>query len=265
MSARSEIQQRGPHDGSDQGGRSRPDEQVADVLARLADQDEDIGARERTRLLGRLVSALATSARTAGSAAVLGGRWLAELLIEVAPRIPVRDLDTLRSHHGGLTGETLADSVIRAAARSSAAVGAAGGSLSAIQYTAPPTLLAAPIRIAAETLAVTAIEVKLVAELHEVYGLSVPGTGTQRGIAYVQAWASRRGVDPTVPGGFGAVLGAAAKHRLRRRIAGRLGRNLSTMGPLFTGAVAGGWVNHAATRRIAEQVRGDLRSRMPRA
>jgi len=241
-----------------------PDQQVADVLARLADEDEDIGPRERSRLLGRLVSVLAGSARAAGAAAVFGGRWLADTLLEVVPRIPVRDLERLRSHHGELSGEALADALVRAASRSTAAVGAAGGGLSAVQYAMPPTLVAAPFRIVAETLAVAAIEVKLIAELHEVYGLSVPGSGTERGIAYVQAWAARRGVDPSEPGSLVAVLGAAAKHRLRRRIAGRLGRNLSSMGPLLTGAVAGGWVNHAETRRVAEQVRDDLRRRVPR-
>jgi uncharacterized protein (DUF697 family) len=144
-------------------------------------------------------------------------------------------------------------------------MGAAGGGISAVQYAVPPSLLAAPFRVAGETVAVAAIEVKLIAELHEIYGFSVPGTGTQRGIAYVQAWAGRRGVDPTDPGSFVTVLGAAAKHRLRRRIAVRLGRNLSSMGPFLTGAVAGAWVNHAETRRVAEQVRADLRRRMPTA
>jgi hypothetical protein len=242
----------------------RPGEQVANVLARLAGDDEDVGPRERARLLRRLASALASSARTAGAAAVLGGRWLADTLVEVAPRIPVRDLDTLRSHHGGLAGEELADALVRAASWATAAVGMAGGGFSALHYAAPPSLVTAPFRIVAETVTVAAIEVKLIAELHEVYGLAVPGGGTERGVAYVQAWAARRGVDPTQPGSLVTVLGAAAKHRLRRRIAGRLGRSLSTMGPLLTGAAAGGWVNHTETRRIAEQVRDDLRRRIPR-
>jgi hypothetical protein len=241
----------------------QPGEQVANALARLGAGDEDIGRPERARLFSRLVAGLVGSARAAGAAAVLSGRWLADTLVEVAPRIPVRDLETLQRHHGGLTGEALADALVRAASRAAAAMGAAGGGLSALQYAAPPSLLTAPFRIMAETLVVAAIEVKLIAELHEVYGVPVPGTGTERGIAYVQAWAARRGVDPTQPSSLVTVLSATAKHRLRRRIAGRVGRNLSSIGPFFTGAVAGGWVNHAETRRIAEQVRDDLRRRMP--
>jgi uncharacterized protein (DUF697 family) len=130
-----------------------------------------------------------------------------------------------------------------------------------VQYAAPPSLLTAPVKVAAETLVIAAIEIKLVAELHEVYGQPVHGSGTERAVAYVQAWASRRGVDPLIPGSVTAVLGQAAKHRLRRRIAGRLGRGLTTMGPFLSGAVAGGWVNHAETRRLAGKVREDLNAR----
>jgi hypothetical protein len=263
MSQSSETERPAPEAGQDESGRR--DQRVADVLARLADEEEDIGPRERARLFGRLVAILAGRARAAGAVAVFGGRWLADMLLEVAPRIPVRDLETLRSHHGALTGEALADSLVRAASRTSATIGAAGGGWSAVQYAVPPSLFMAPFRLVAETLAIAAIEVKLVAELHEVYGMPAGGTGTERGIAYVQAWAARRGVDPTQPGSLVAVLGATAKHRLRRRIAGRIGRNLTSMGPFLTGAVAGGWVNLAETRRVAEQVRDDLRRRMPRA
>ena len=40
------------------------------------------------------------------------------------------------------------------------------------------------------------IDIKLLAELHEVYG--VPATGPLRGraMAYVVAWSERRGIDP---------------------------------------------------------------------
>jgi len=240
-------------------------QQVGDLLARFARSgpDADSGA-DRRRLLGALATALGASARGAGTVAVLGGRWLADLLLEAAPRIPVRDLGTLVRHHEGRTGEDLADALVAAAEKATTAVGAAGGALAAVQFAAPPTLLATPVQIAAETLAVAAVEVKLIAELHEVYGVPVHGSGTQRGVAYVTAWAGRRGVDPFGPKGFSAALGSAAKRQLRRRLVGRAGRNLTTMGPLLTGAVAGGVINRRETHKLGEEVRADLRRRTSR-
>ncbi|GAB3901918.1 hypothetical protein GCM10027612_66150 [Microbispora bryophytorum subsp. camponoti] len=38
-----------------------------------------------------------------------------------------------------------------------------------------------------------------------------------------------------------------------------LGRHLTTLGPFLTGAVAGGALNRAATRKLAVAVRADLR------
>ena len=54
-----------------------------------------------------------------------------------------------------------------------------------------------------------AIEMKLVAELHEVYGRAVPGRGTDRAFTLARAWAERRGVTSTlvIGGGLGEVLG----------------------------------------------------------
>ena len=44
-------------------------------------------------------------------------RLLADLLLEAVPHIPVRDLDTLVEHHHGLTGEALADALVKNATR----------------------------------------------------------------------------------------------------------------------------------------------------
>ncbi|MFD0886818.1 hypothetical protein ACFQ08_19900, partial [Streptosporangium algeriense] len=54
-------------------------------------------------------------------------------------------------------------------------------------------------------------------------------------------------------------LGAAVQAALRNRLLRTLGRHLTTLGPFLTGAVAGGALNRAATRRLAEAVRADLR------
>ncbi|KQV12079.1 hypothetical protein ASC99_35235 [Kitasatospora sp. Root107] len=51
------------------------------------------------------------------------------------------------------------------------------------------------LEIAAETLSVAAVEIKLIAELHEIYGMPAVGTVAQRAGAYVGAWADGRGID----------------------------------------------------------------------
>jgi hypothetical protein len=41
------------------------------------------------------------------------------------------------------------------------------------------------------------------------------------------------------------------------------GRHLTTLGPFLTGAVAGGTLNHTATKRLADNIRADLRRHRP--
>ena len=232
---------------------------VGEIVARFTDPTQAPNRREQGRVLGTLSKALVVSARSAGRASVLGGRWLTETLIDTAPRIPVRTQETLRAQHPGLSDEELADALVAAAAKATGAVGAAGGALAAVEFTAPPTLLTAPVQIAAETLLVSVIEMKLIAELHEVYGAGVAGPSRQRATAYLVAWTNRRGLDPLDPAGLHLALGGAAKRALRRRLIRRAGRNLSTLGPLMSGAVAGSVVNHRETRRLGEEIRADLR------
>lgn len=234
--------------------------EVGELVTRLV-TDGETGAEERVRLLGRLSAALAGSARAAGARSLAGGRWLTDLFAnEIAPRVPVRDRQTLERHYRGLSGEELADALERTATNATTAVGAAGGALAAVQFAAPPLLLTAPAQIVAETVVVAAIEVKLIGELHEVYGTPIRGGSLQRTSGYLVSWARRRGVDPLQAAeSITTVLGTAAKTALRNRLMKLLGRHLSTLGPYLTGAVAGGTLNRAGTRAVAKAVRADLR------
>ena len=85
--------------------------------------------------------------------------------------------------------------------------GAAAGVLASIEYAAPPTLLAAPVQLAAETLAVAAVELKLVAELHELAGEPARGSLVDRASTYLMSWTRQRAIDPTQPNsGLAAAL-----------------------------------------------------------
>ncbi len=235
-------------------------QQVGQVVGRLS--ADDISRSERGRLLAGLTRLLGSGARAAGARAALSGQWLTDVVTEVSPHLPVRDLLTLREHHGGLSGDALAESLVRTASRATAAIGAAGGALSAAELAAPPTLLAAPVQLAAETLAVVAVELKLVAELHVVYGRAPLGTAGQVATAYLQSWAAQRGLDPRGgDGGLGSVLSTAARQQLRARIVRRLGRNMSTLAPFLAGALAGAELNRRDTRRLGDKLLGDLRRR----
>jgi hypothetical protein len=234
-------------------------DEVGALVARLS--ADDLDRRTRGRLLGRLAALLAERARSAGGRAALSGRWLADAITDYAPHIPVRDLLTLREHHGGRSGNELAESLVSAASRTTAAIGAAGGALAAVEMAAPPALLAAPVQLAAETLAVVAVELKLVAELHVVYGRGPVGSRSQVATAYLMSWAGKRGID--IRNGapsLAAVLGTAARQQLRSRVLRRLGRNLSTMAPFLAGALAGAELNRRETRKLGDALGRDLRS-----
>ncbi|GLI02748.1 hypothetical protein [Phytohabitans aurantiacus] len=240
------------------------DPELSATVAALA--DEEVPGGERKQLLRRL----AGQVRRDG----LGGlfrpkaiaRRLVDVVTEIAPHIPVRDLATLRRHYPGLEGEALADRLVRNASRATGGVGAAGGGIAAVEWAATPTLLSAPVLLAAETVAVVAIEVKLIAELHEVYGEPVPGARMERAISLLQAWAGQRGVNPMVPGvGVAAVLSTAARKELRDMLLRRFGRHLTTLGPLLTGAAVASYLNRRATQGLGKRVRDDLRRALPPA
>ncbi|MEO3784552.1 hypothetical protein ABGB12_14550 [Actinocorallia sp. B10E7] len=231
--------------------------EMGELIGRLSGT-EDLDTATRGRMLARLARLLSSSAKRVGVKGLGGGRWLSEVFAEVAPRIPVRDLETLRRHHPGLTSEALADELTRTAVNATTAVGAAGGALAAVEFAAPPLLLTAPAQIVAETLVVAAIETKLIAELHEVYGVQIQGGPAQRAMIHITAWAKQRGVNPLESGSLSVGLGSAAKTALRKRLLRTLGRHMTTLGPFLTGAVAGGALNRTATRKLAEKVRDDL-------
>lgn len=211
-----------------------------------------------TRRLGAAVSnAARRGAQITGRGVSSGGKWLSGQVLAMAPRLPVRDLATLRSQYPERTPDQIAEALIEGASRASATVGVAVGAWSVL-----PFIPAAGVEIATETLSVVGIEIKLVAELHEVYGIRAPGGVIERMTAYVGAWASRRGVA-LAPGGLVLAAGSPLARQLQRRLAARAGRSAFSLAPLLTGAVAGGLINRRETRKLGRMVRDDLRGRSP--
>ena len=145
--------------------------------------------------------------------------------------------------------------LIEGAARAAAAAGGATGMAAAL-----PVLPAFPVEIAAETLVLVGIELKLVAELHEVYGSPAPGKFPERMSAYVASWAHRRGVF-MIEGGLIFAAGSPLARLLRRRLVGRAGRSAFSLGPMLTGAAAGALFNRRETRKLGREIQRDLRRR----
>ncbi len=226
------------------------------------------GVKPDRSTLAQVARLARSSMKTAGAKSLATGLWLAETALDAVPHIPVRDAATLRALHAGLTGDRLAREVVRAASRTTAGLGAVAGAMAGVQELAPPTWVAIPGELLVETLAVVAVEMKLVAELQEVYGMPVEGTASERSMAIVRAWAESRGVTARAlirPGGLAEVVGRGSRRELtrmlQRRLAMRAMRNMSALAPLMAGAVAGAEMNRRATRTLGEKVLRDLSSR----
>jgi hypothetical protein len=246
-----------------------PDEISVRAAEVAADVTEAETPQERQRLAAAFAKAASSGARVAGRGtraarrgigavargAGSGTGWLAAQVTAMAPRLRVRDQAALRAQFPGRSAEDIADALIDGASRASAAAGGAVG-----MWAALPTLPAFPAEVAAETLVVVGIEIKLIAELHEAYGTPAPGNLPERMSAYVAAWAHRRGVF-MIPGGVVLATGSPLARLLRRRLVARAGRSAFSLAPLLTGAAAGAYLNSRETRRLGQDVRRDLRRR----
>jgi hypothetical protein len=250
--------------------RETPDT-IADRAAQLATEvTEARRPEERRRLTAAFAAAARSGARATGRGVRATGRGMRAVrrgahagmgrltaqVVAMAPRLRVRNQATLHAQFPGLSTEDLADALITGAARAAATVGGAVGTWAAL-----PVLPAFPVEIVTETLALVGIEIKLIAELHEAYGMPASGNVVDRATAYLGAWAHRRGVLAVAPSGLIMAAGSPLARRLRRRLYGRVGRSAFSLGPVFTGALAGAALNSRETRRLGQEIRADLRRR----
>ncbi|MFJ5645119.1 hypothetical protein [Streptomyces sp. NPDC093223] len=228
---------------ADRGDLPAPAEQPAPVARRRAG-----GIRDKAVNLAR------EGARKGGSRARAGLAYLADRIIEIAPRVPVRDLATLRRQFPGLGPEQIADKLVAGAAGGTSAVGAGVGA--AAMLPVPPAM---PTELAAEITGVAAIELKLIAELHEVYGVRPPGNLKERSTAYLASWSGERGIDVMKPSTINGALGGHMKRELRQQIMKRMVRDLPNLMPFMVGAAVGAVMNRRDTKKLAARIRADLR------
>lgn len=208
----------------------------------------------RSQRLAAVTNGVKNGVRRGGRGAKAGIGLLADRIIDNAPRVPVRDLATLRKQFPGLGPEQLADKLVAGAANATSTVGAGVGA--AAMMPVPPAM---PAELAAEITGVAAIELKLVAELHEVYGRRPEGNLKERSAAYLRAWTEERGIDVVKPSSVNAAFGGQLKRELRQQIMKRMVRNLPNLMPFMVGAAVGAVMNRRDTKKLAERVRADLR------
>ena len=217
----------------------------------------DTPTRERVGALRELARGLG---RRVGSP-----HGVVDAVSELGPRLAVRDLATLRDHYDGATGRELAEGLISTAAKVSGAIGAAAGVLATATEAAPVALLTAPVQLGVETVAVIAVELKLVAELHAAFGIPLPEDLQQRAALVLRAWTTGRGLNlsdlAAGGGGLGSVLSRAARAKLRERVLRRFVRSSLGFVPLFAGAAAAATANARGTRKLGEGLVGDLAGR----
>ena len=245
---------------------AEPETEATEISLRAAEVAADITETDRPEEQRRLVrafnKAVSSSARLAGRGtrvvrrrAGSGTGWLLGQVVAMAPRLRVRDQAALQAQFRGMSADEIADTLVEGAAHAAAAAGAGAGMVAVL-----PVLPAFPAEVAAETLLVVGIELKLVAELHEAFGIPAPGNFAERMSAYVAAWAHRRGVF-MIEGGLILAAGSPLARLLRRRLIARAGRSAVSLGPLLTGAAAGAMFNSRETRKLGRDIRRDLRRR----
>src|SRR6267142_1099629 len=159
---------------------AEPETESTDLSLRaavvVADVTETDQPQERRRAVSAFLKAATSGARSGARVATSGARtagrgtrvvqrrasegtsWLADQVVAMAPRLRVRDQAALRAQFPGKSPDEIADAIIEGAARAAAAAGGAVGMVSAL-----PVLPAFPAEIAAETLVLVGVELKLVA------------------------------------------------------------------------------------------------------
>jgi hypothetical protein len=188
-----------------------------------------------------------------------GDRSPGALLGDLLPRLPIRDADRLRQAHPGASDDEIVQALVARAARLTSGIGAAAGGLVAAAWFAPPSLLALPLELGAETALIAAVEVVLVGELHELHGRPASGDPRTRAGAYLASWSAQRAVEGVGVAGVGSLLSSAGVLALRRHVTRRLARTVPGAAPFLIGAALAGRSNRRATETLAERVLTDLR------
>lgn len=232
-------------------------DRLAAALGGLDDEQLPTGRRAE-RVARAALPVISARARRAGARAMMTGGPLVDLLVDVAERLPVRDRTALRRQYGDLPPGLLADRLVATASNLTGALGAASGMLISAEQLLPPAWPSVPVELTVEAVLVSCVELKLVGELHAVYGRAIPTQLPARAAMLLRSWATGRGVSVSPSFQLADVLAPAARRQVTKRLLGRLGRGSTGVLPALVGGVVAGTLNRRATRRLAADLRSDL-------
>lgn len=180
-----------------------------------------------------------------------------EALIALIPK--VRDRAALETEFQGRDREAIAGDLIRRAVRSSGRVGIGGGMLASAEFLAPQSWFGIPAQVAAEAVAVALVEIKLTAELHNLYGL-VDGTSVkEHGALWVTAWAKGSAVTVHSSRDLITAVTKLGQTQVKRRLARRARQNLTSLFPMMTGAAIARWANRRQTKKFARAMHASIK------
>jgi hypothetical protein len=236
---------------------------VSALINPVAGDDDGITASEVLAIFPKVMEALralpeapATRRTIEGIQSAISSERLRETVNTFAPRLPVRDRATLEKHLDLRDRDRLTEALIRNAANATAVAGSVGGFFVLTGRRTPAGFMVAiPLRVATETLVVAAIEVKLIAELHEVHEQSLGTTPTAAATAALKLWSSYRGLEIGDTVGLVATVAEIARRPMARRATVAVtGRALGRRGMRLGAGVLGAVENRRATMALGEEV-----------
>lgn len=237
----------------DQAGLQR----VADSLMAVMNSDITRSA------VSHVVSTVRRNIRFSRRGVTISGYGIADALLALAPKIPVRKKEEFVKRYGTQDANQLATYAIVSASRVSAGIGGATGAMANASLLSPPTWLALPVEIVAETVLIAMVEIRLIAELHEIYGVALDHDEETRAQQLLATWSSRKGVDIASLGAITPVLSARGikatlMRSIRRRILARSAKNVSSAVPFLIGAGLGAAINRKSTRTLGLAIKREL-------
>jgi hypothetical protein len=177
-------------------------------------------------------------------------RRATDRLLTTLPSTRARSYDELRARYPDSTPDQVAEKLVSSATRASAVVGAATGTWALL-----PLVPALPLDVAGNSLAIAAIEVRLIAELHQAYAVPDPDEPTGGTVAALAGWGEKRRAL-IAPGSVALAVSSPLRGGLLRI----LGRRTLSPAAVAAGAAGSALLNGYQTRRLGRAVIADLRS-----
>lgn len=202
----------------------------------------------------KVVQALARASEGMPKKAFTSGAFVSSTLLETISQMKVRTGEELTQKYPDLSPRETAEVLIREAARTTLLLGGAAGAVSSAGALAPPLWVTLPLGPLAATLTTSLVELRLVREIHAIYG--IPLDSSPQGMRKLfSSWASGKSSErPENLTEWKDTTQDAFTRLVQRQVLTRLARSVSSLAPMFIGAALGGALAHSGTQRLGENL-----------